>query len=713
MEIMRESINITSKGWLTLIISLLLLTDIFIFINAPFLREIFSFLFFTLVPGILVIQALRLRLELFQKAVLSVGLSVAIVLTIGFALNSLYPFLKSPLSLLPVIITLNLVVIILTMLTYHRNQGDYTLNSFQFSSSTSRFEDFKQKIISKNELFSPILFPFLLPILAVLGTYVMNQYENNILLLLTLFLIPLYLVLVVYFRERINNKVYPLAVWLISLTLLLMYGLTSSYLMGRDIHTEFYCFQLTMSNFHWDLNTFSNPYNACLSITILPTMLQVLSGIQAEYVFKLFYAFIGSLIPLSVYSVAKKYVGERYAFFAGLLFVFQLFFVNILGAARQEIAVLFFFLAIMTFFESNINGVAKKILLLLFMGSTLVSHYSTAYVTFAIILPLLALSSLKTLIKEHKISFTNWDVILTSMTMLALWYFLFANIQFTAGSQVVGTTVSAIGQNSQAVVRGSYVLGILGIVLKSLPNTVSVIVHDVVFASILLGFTTIIYKYNHYRKIFDFEYLVAIILSVVLLVLFVVLPYISIAYDAARLFFQLVIFLAPLFVIGCTMLAKLIKKPKWDVWIIILILIALFSCVTYLQYSFLGEPYSGIYEKNGTIRAEAFIYPSEMASADWIKSTGKNLTIYSDGRAFTRLSDTYGANLYNANINSSYFAYNKTADNGYIFMGRVNIENGKIIDIYDDILISDIRNYSNLFAGKQIIYDNGGSQIWW
>jgi uncharacterized membrane protein len=376
-----------------------LLTDIFIFINAPFLREIFSFLFFTLVPGILVIQALRLRLELFQKAVLSVGLSVAIVLTIGFALNSLYPFLKSPLSLLPVIITLNLVVIILTMLTYHRNQGDYTLNSFQFSSSTSRFEDFKQKIISKNELFSPILFPFLLPILAVLGTYVMNQYENNILLLLTLFLIPLYLVLVVYFRERINNKVYPLAVWLISLTLLLMYGLTSSYLMGRDIHTEFYCFQLTMSNFHWDLNTFSNPYNACLSITILPTMLQVLSGIQAEYVFKLFYAFIGSLIPLSVYSVAKKYVGERYAFFAGLLFVFQLFFVNILGAARQEIAVLFFFLAIMTFFESNINGVAKKILLLLFMGSTLVSHYSTAYVTFAIILPLLALSSLKTLIK--------------------------------------------------------------------------------------------------------------------------------------------------------------------------------------------------------------------------------------------------------------------------------------------------------------------------
>lgn len=710
---MRESIHITLKGWLTLIISLLALTDIFIIVDVPFLREIFSLLFFILVPGILVIQLLHLRLELYQKAVLSVGLSLAVILAIGFTLNSLYPFLKSPLSLLPVIITFNLVVIILTLLTYYRKQEDYKANSFQLSSN-NLFKEFKQKIISKDELLSPVLFPFLLPIMAVLGTYLMNQYENNILLLLTLFLIPVYLLIIVYFREKINNKLYPLTVWLISLTLLLMAGLTSSYLTGRDIHNEFYCFKLTIYNFHWDLNTFYNAYNACLSITILPTILQVLSGIQAEYVFKLIYAIIGSLIPLSVYSIAKKYIGERYAFFAGLLFVFQLFFINILGATRQEIAVLFFFLAIMAYFEPNIKGMAKKILILIFLVGTLVSHYSTAYVTFAIILPLLAIPSLKTLIKEHRISFTNWDVILISLAMLGLWYFLYASVQFAAGSQVVGTTVSAMGQGSPTVAtKGAYVLGILGIVLKSLPNTVSVIVHDIVFAIILLGFATIIYKFSHYRKIFDLEYFVAIVLSVVLLVLFVALPYVSIAYDAARLFFQLVIFLAPLFVIGCITLSKLIKRPKWDVWIAILILIVLFSCVTYLQYSFLGEPYSGIYEKDGTIRSEAFIYPSEMASAGWIKSNGYNLSIYTDGRGSQRLTDAFGVDRYNREINASYFAWNKTVNKGYIFLGRVNIEKGKIIDIYDDIVISDIRNYSHLIIGKQKIYDSGGSQIWW
>ena len=123
-----------------------------------------------------------------------------------------------------------------------------------------------------------------------------------------LFLIPLYLVAIVYLQKKVHWATYPLALWLISLSLLLMYGLTSTYLMGRDVHLEYYCYQLSLSNFHWDLNAYYNSYNACISINILPLIYHVLSGVKGEYVFKVFMALIGSLIPLIVYLVAKKYL---------------------------------------------------------------------------------------------------------------------------------------------------------------------------------------------------------------------------------------------------------------------------------------------------------------------------------------------------------------------------------------------------------------------
>ena len=74
------------------------------------------------------------------------------------------------------------------------------------------------------------------------------------------------------------------------------------------------------------------------------------------------------------------------------------------------------------------------------------------------------------------------------------------------------------------------------------------------------------------------QFLIGVAISIVLMVLFVTLPYISIAYDAVRLFFQLIIFLAPVFVVGGIVISKLIKKPKWDVYILLILLLFLFTC---------------------------------------------------------------------------------------------------------------------------------------
>lgn len=687
---------------------MLFLTDISIIMNLPILKPVLTFLFFTLIPGILILLILKMnQVTLLKKIVLGVGLSISFLMIIGLILNSLYPLINQPLSLEPVLITLNAILLVMSGLVYHRNKKDFDMKQF-----------FDLEIDLKGKLLSPLIFPFIFPFLAVLGTYLMNSTQNNVIILVLLLIIPLYLIAIVYFQKKIQSTTYAVALWLIGLSLLLMYGLTSYHLLGRDVHLEFYCYELSLYNYHWDINAYYNPYNACISINILPLIYHVLSGIKGEYIFKVFMAFIGSLIPLIVYLVAGKFLTKRYAFFAALLFVFQLFFLNLLGAVRQEIAVLFFFLTILVVFDSQMEKSGRKILIVLFILSTLISHYSTAYVAFLVILPILLLPFLKNLVKGRKLVFTNMDVIIISLLFITMWYLLVAKVQFASGVQVLGKTVSATAAggitSSLMATRGAYILGILGVVLKSLPNTISVLVHDAIFTTILIGLYTVFRNFRHYQEKLSGEFLLGIGISIVLLVLFVALPYISIAYDAARLFFQLLIFLAPIFIIGCITIAKWIKKPKWDFIIILLLLISLFSCVTYLQYSLLGEPYSPIYEKDSVIRQELYIFDSELISTKWIYQYGyDDLTIYSDGREVARFLTAYGINIHNRKINDSYFGWNQTVNSGYIYLGYVNVNNNKIIDIGSDIIRVDISPFYHLFQGKSRIYDNGGSQIWW
>ena len=692
--------NITDFGikkWLVTLISILLITDIIIILNIPFLREFMAFVSFITIPGILILHILKLnKIEFVKKIVLLVGLSIAFLIFMGLMLNSLYPIILKPLSLVPVLILSNVILMILALAAYLRNRNDFNLNDF-----------LNLKIDLNGKLVSPLIFPALFPFMAVFGTYLMNLTQNNLILLAMLLLIPAYIIAITILRDRIPGATYPFALWTISLSLLLMHGLTSFNLMGRDVHYEYYSFQLALQSFHWDINTYLNPYNACLSITILPTILQSLSNLNGEYIFKIF-SLIGSFIPLVVYIVSKKYLENKYAFFAGLLFSFQLFFVYLLGAVRQEVAILFFFLAIMVLFATDMGKNTKKILFVILMSSVVVSHYTTAYISFVLVLPILLMPFFKGLFIDRKLKFTNFDVIILLFLFILVWYVLFAKVQASAGSQVLQSTIAGISGD-----RGDYVLGVLGIVLKSVPNTISVIVHDLIFVTIGVGLLTILRNYKKFTKKIDPEYIVAIFVSIILLVLFLVLPYISVAYDAVRLFFQLLIFLAPVFIIGAMKIAKIIKRPKWDILIVLVLLLSLFSCATYLQYHFYGEPYSPDYDSNGLVRNEGYIYNQEVIGATWLKDHYMdNYTTYSEGRGLIVFLTAYGNESTNMNLNNSIFSWNKTVNSGYIYLGYLNANKNEVLPVYTNLNVQNMSNYSSFFLRKSKIYDNGGSQIW-
>jgi len=251
--------NIPAIQWFIIILAALFITDLIIIMDLPFLRNLIPFLYFSIVPGFLILLILKIsRLEFITKTVLSVGLSISLLMIMGLLLNSLYPILTMPLSLIPVLLSLNIIMVILTVSAYKRNKNDFNTDLI-----------FNYDIKIGDKIVSPLIFPIIFPLIAVLGTYLMNTSQNNILLMVMLFLIPVYLVIVTYLKDRIHPATYPVALLMIGLGLIFMHALTSVYVIGRDVHQEFGIFQLTLSNFHWDIYDLYTPYNACLSITIL------------------------------------------------------------------------------------------------------------------------------------------------------------------------------------------------------------------------------------------------------------------------------------------------------------------------------------------------------------------------------------------------------------------------------------------------------------
>ncbi len=230
----------------------------FIGYDIPFLRQVVGFVFLTFIPGLLILRILKLhRLGTIETLLYSVGLSIAFVMFLGFFINMLYPLIgiSEPISILPLMITLTIAVAILCVVAYIRERREIMSHS-------------GHQCVPWSEIFSrPALFLYLLPILSVLGTYLANFHQNNILLLVLIGLIAMVAALVA-FNRFIPQRLYPLAVAMIALALLWHWSLISQYLTGWDIHVEYYFQNLTLANSLWDQSIPSNA-NAVLSITML------------------------------------------------------------------------------------------------------------------------------------------------------------------------------------------------------------------------------------------------------------------------------------------------------------------------------------------------------------------------------------------------------------------------------------------------------------
>ena len=546
----------------------------------------------------------------------------------------------------------------------------------------------------------------------------MNSSENNYILIFMLFLIPFYLILITIFKEKVYQSTYPVAISMIGLSLLFMHSLTSFHIFGVDIHEEFYCYKLTLTNLHWSISLYPELYNSSLFITIFPTILYSLSNINPEYVFKLFFPLIAIISPLSVYVFSKRYFNNYYAFLASLLFIFQIPFIfSQQSSTKTMFAILFSNLAILVLFDKKLRNALKTTLFLVFTTMIIFSHYTSSYIFLVIILTIAFCSKIKNKFfnngetnKKFLNSYfdINLSMCLLFSIILFLWYAQVTEVPFQSGIQFLQDTLGSFSNFFNMDMRADTQLAVVGIGLTKIPNIISVIVHDLIFLVIGLGLLTLIFGYKNYKSKFEFAYLIGATTSVCMLALFLLVPYLSKGYGGTRLFLFTLIFLAPLFIIGSKFLANNISRviprlKKLNIIIPVLLLISIFTCATYLQYSMFNAPYSPYYEKASPIREQIYISSEEYSTSIWLNSNTGDYKIRTDSLGYYRI-ELLKLNKYY--MDPFYFDINETKK-GYLYLTAANV-NGKAY-LVNGAVVPINRNIIN---NKNKIFDSGSNQVW-
>jgi uncharacterized membrane protein len=658
----------------TLIVNVLVGFDL----NFLYLRQILGFLFLVLIPGLLIMLCFKIRsVKFWEYLVYTVGLSVSFIMFAGLAVNWTLPALgitDKPLSLYPILICFNLFLIALGIVAWKRNE-DF---SHEFTAP---------KLDALNNIF--FIIPMFFPVLSILGAFLLNNHGSNILTMIMLGGIAVYVLLLVIFRKKLNENVYPWAILMISLALLLSFSMRSWFVNGWDLKQEQYVFRLAYENQIWSMSNFMDAYNSCLSLSIFPTIINLFLKLNNQLIFKFFFQIIFIFHSLIIFLIFRRYANSIFSFISSFLYFGVGYFNSVLPTmVRQEIAFLFFGLMLLVLFTKKISHITKKSLFLIFGASMIVSHYSTAYIALALftltyIFILIYKNYEDRNIKEGKTNPSQKsEFFLTGILiiLLLLFSFLWAS-QLTDTSNGIILTIKETSQNigsmfsydlKDASVKGA-LFGQSNIEkytneeltdyineTKSLfrtPNSYPeseiqaypprIIGEEKSYSEIPFLVYPLFYLYQfikyliilsfvlgslficlNRKKIVDKEFSFMITLSVILMFLIILLPFISKAYNFERLFQQCLIFLS------FSSFIFFIKIMKNNKKIFLFFIVALYLGYSLFNLGFLlaysgGEPTLNLYNL-GSIYNGHYSHKEEIASIGWLDKTHQTEVIYVD-----------------------------------------------------------------------------------
>lgn len=340
-------------------------------------ENILGFFLLIIVPGLLTVLSMRLKgLSFWGYTGLVVGLSVLELIFMAIIGNSLLPFIgiNRPLDKAPLLLEFYFLIGILMTIVWVRVRDIVIPIKESLLFNTTR--DFVLAFI-----------PLVFVVMSVFGAILLNNGGSDIITLVMLIGVGIYAAILIYYGERLDPNVIPTALFFISVALLFMTSLRGWFTTGHDIQKEYRVFELTKSNGFWAIANFRDAYNACLSITILPTIFSNLLNFPDPYVYKVFFQIIFALVPEIVYLTIRRYTSTAISFISAFYFVaFPTFFNDMPFLNRQEIAFLFLALMLYLIFDRTLSRKMRQSLFVILGIGMVLSHYSTTYTVVAILI---------------------------------------------------------------------------------------------------------------------------------------------------------------------------------------------------------------------------------------------------------------------------------------------------------------------------------------
>jgi uncharacterized membrane protein len=723
--------------------------------NIPFLRQLLGLAITLLIPGFLLCILFNLICANFwEYLVMSLGLSIAFLEFMGLLLNQIFIRFNFPAPLTE------------TKLIYLVLFGCLGMGSLIWFRK-KELQDYLQvdEHPSTNQIFYFI--PVLFPMLSGIGAVLLNNRGSNFIAVTAIVLISAFVLFVVWKHKQISEDLLMFSILMIGLALLLSFSLRSWHISGWDINQEFYVYQLTKHHQEWRIDFFRDPYNACLSLTILPSILNSFLRMNDEFLFKVVYQLIFAFVPLIIYLTAKKYVTPVFAFLASMFFVFQPWFIQPAPAlARQEIGLFFFALFVWVTFHQKFSRLQRNALQILFGAATITSHYSTAYIGLIFFtLTFLGAWVFRNLYRVRK---SNGRMIhsISGWVLLSLFCFTFywSNIQTgTSGNIIYVFQITLLNMKNAllADLRSEDVqMAFLNInqrfsqqdinqyvqtqneIYSERPSLYSKESYADFYPTILIStemegilqnealraiLSTIFFGVKQLSKIFlvigaviwiihvirskgfHDEFVVLNLVSISVLLLWIILPVLSLYYNLFRVYLQTLIVSSVSLIFGLNLLFSRLRseysKIIYSSWIVVFFFASTNGLGAYL--------FGGSANMNLNNFGEAFdkfyTHPREVYSAAWLaQNRDPKLSVYADDTASLRLI-SFGMGM--IDTDKAILPSTITRDS-YVYLDYSNIWSQITQAQYAGKQISYKYPIEFLEKNKNLIYDNGGSKIY-
>ena len=710
------------------------LVYIAILLNIPVFREVITFIYLSFIPGFALLKLLKLKENGFLDTfLLSVGLSLAFLMLMGLLLNQFFVVLgfSQPLSIIPLTISISASTLIVFFI---QNRRDLSETSRLDISVGSRPQN----------VFLLFTILVLLPIITALGVV----YLNITILLFSCVIIAFLCIMSIGFRRLFPEKFIPLLILSISVSLICLIQLTSQHIVGWDSNLEFYVFRLTQINGHWgflnaDLNTLVTlNYDSALSITLLPAIYSVIMNIKGEIVFKILYPFLWSLIPLALYRIFEKQFGQMIGLLSTLFFVFT--YSAFYGPAplslnRQIVGTLFLLLSIFLLINTAIPIIKRRILIVVFGATLVLSHYVLAYLFLALVTLIFIISK----IKPKTDRTINFIIVLLLFGWTFLWQTFGSNSVLTSLVNTIKfTLIESLTGKLTTVGAGS------ATDIYSLPQVftaatwINMALLGLVNLFLIIGILVTTLKPN--RTGVSFQFRVMSIAAAIILVASVVLPRFAQIVDFTRFYTITLLFLAPCFVFGGRTIIvatikiwKKIKRPfnlkgasKSKNTDRVLLLIAILISAYFLsQVGFVNRVTGGPIHSftidfdrikasdDGQVKKNlygAYIPEQDVSSATWLFShKAATAKVYADNVFGSHALTSYGLvpdklilPLTNSTIPEQF---------SFIYLGSLNVLDGLITTdtgSFSNLGSFNATEISYLLNESNLVYSNGASEIW-